>query len=144
MRKNEFLSQLQKALENELDSQKVREHVAFYDNYIQSEIKKGVSEEEVLDQLGDPWAITKTILLSEKMNEQESESEQVVRNEQENTNETGKYNWKMLGVIIALILIVFLVLSVVFGVIAIVIRLAIRFAVPLLVIALVWKFFFKK
>ena len=71
MKKSEFLSQLKKALESELDSKAVKENIDYYEDYIQSEIEKGRSEEETIEQLGDPWAIAKTILLSAKMGGQD-------------------------------------------------------------------------
>ena len=41
MKKSEFLSQLKKALESELDSKAVKENIDYYEDYIQSEIEKG-------------------------------------------------------------------------------------------------------
>ena len=67
MRSSDFLLQLKKALENELSAAQVQDNVEYYKNYIKEEMKSGKSEQEVMDMLGDPWAIAKTILLEEKM-----------------------------------------------------------------------------
>ena len=67
MRSSDFLLQLKKALENELSVAQVQDNVEYYKNYIKEEMKSGKSEQEVMDMLGDPWAIAKTILLEEKM-----------------------------------------------------------------------------
>ena len=61
MRSSDFLLQLKKALENELSVAQVQDNVEYYKNYIKEEMKSGKSEQEVMDMLGDPWAIAKTI-----------------------------------------------------------------------------------
>ncbi len=149
MKKSEFLSQLKKALENELDAQSVREHVDYYEEYIRSEMNKGMPEEEVLGQLGDPWAIAKTILLSEKISGQdgpEYSSKQGGSNtaESENYQVSKGAKWKVYAVIAVLLLVALLLFSFIFGMITFVIRLLAQFAVPLLVLALVWKIFANK
>ena len=45
-----------------MSHQVVNENVAYYENYIDTEIKKGRSEEAVLEELGDPRWIAKTII----------------------------------------------------------------------------------
>ena len=62
MTKNEFMIKLQEALENDLDASAVRDNVNYYSNYIDDEIRKGRSEEEVLDELGDPWVIAQSVI----------------------------------------------------------------------------------
>lgn len=62
MNRNEFLKKLSEALENDLSTPEVRENLEYYDSYIRSEIKNGKSEQEVLDMLGDPWMIARTIV----------------------------------------------------------------------------------
>lgn len=61
MTKSEFLTQLRKALQENLGSSAVQENVDYYNRYIIEEIEKGKSEEEVLNMLGDPWILSRTI-----------------------------------------------------------------------------------
>ena len=61
MTETEFLQELRKALENDLDEQGVRENVQYYREYIEAEKRKGISEEKILEELGDPWAIARNI-----------------------------------------------------------------------------------
>lgn len=141
MKKNEFLAQLKKALENELDAERVKTHTDYYEDYIQSELNIGKSEEEILEQLGDPWAIAKTILISEKMEGQEYRKSYETVSERQNEEHTPvESKWKGWLAILVLILAVILVLSIVFGVLA----LAIRFAVPIMLVLLVIKLISKK
>lgn len=57
----EFLQELRKALENDLDERSVRENVQYYREYIAAEKRKGIPEEKILEELGDPWAIARNI-----------------------------------------------------------------------------------
>ena len=61
MNKNEFLKKLKTALEVDLSQSQINEQLSYYDNYISNEIKNGRSEQDVLDELGDPYLIAKTI-----------------------------------------------------------------------------------
>ncbi len=147
MKKSEFLSQLRKALENELDARAVKENVDYYEDYIRSEMESGKSEEETIAQLGDPWAIAKTILLSEKMGGQDSGRSYESPAKQDDESDVPSMRdlkWKGILAIIILVIVVVLVLSMVFGILAIVARLAVRFAVPILVILLLAKWLSKK
>lgn len=147
MKKSEFLSQLKKALESELDSKAVKENIDYYEDYIQSEIEKGRSEEETIEQLGDPWAIAKTILLSAKMGGQDYSSGYESPAKQDDEKEAPSMRdlkWKGILAVVVLAIVVILILSMVFGILALVIRLAIRFAVPILIILVLVKLFSKK
>ena len=62
MTRQEFIRKLQEALNGKLDVATIQDHLKFYDDYIIEEMRKGKSEQEVLELLGDPWAIAKTIV----------------------------------------------------------------------------------
>ena len=62
MTKREFLEELKEALSEQLPQNQVAEHVSYYMNYIEERKRSGSSEEEVLDMLGDPRLIARTIL----------------------------------------------------------------------------------
>ena len=62
MTRQEFIRKLQEALNGKLDAATIQDHLKFYDDYIIEEMRKGKSEQEVLELLGDPWAIAKTIV----------------------------------------------------------------------------------
>lgn len=147
MKQNEFLAELKIALENELNEQDVKENLEFYRSYIQAEIQKGIPEEEVIAQLGDPWAIAKTVILTEKIEDKDSSSESEVQgNEQKSYDNSIKEipKWKLVLIIIAVIVVLLLVGSMAFGVIALVLRLAMRLALPILVFWLVIKLISRK
>ncbi|PXV85144.1 uncharacterized protein DUF1700 [Lachnotalea glycerini] len=62
MSKHEFLNTLQEALEGEVTQNVMNENLSYYKNYIDGEIRKGKSESMVLQQLGEPRLIAKTII----------------------------------------------------------------------------------
>ncbi|MBR5247976.1 MAG: DUF1700 domain-containing protein [Lachnospiraceae bacterium] len=62
MTKQEFIDRLRAALNSSLAPSTVAEHVKYYEEYICSEMQKGKSEETVLNSLGDPRLIARTII----------------------------------------------------------------------------------
>lgn len=62
MTKQEFLYALKRALSGEVSPEVFNENMNFYEEYISTEIQKGQSEEEVMEKLGDPRLIAKTII----------------------------------------------------------------------------------
>lgn len=62
MNKQEFLEKLRMALSGKVSPSVVAENVNYYEDYINVEIRKGRTEEEVLNELGDPRLIARTIV----------------------------------------------------------------------------------
>lgn len=62
MSKQEFLDSLRRSLSGGLEAQEVNEHIRYYSDYIDSQIRGGSSEEEVMGSLGEPRLIAKTLL----------------------------------------------------------------------------------
>ncbi|MDO4262543.1 MAG: DUF1700 domain-containing protein [Eubacteriales bacterium] len=62
MDKKTFIETLRRALYGKLDAAALEEHVRYYDRYISQETANGRSEKSVLDELGDPRLIARTIL----------------------------------------------------------------------------------
>ncbi len=61
MNRDEFLRQFREALEGKVSEQVISENAAYYRNYINSQINSGKDESEVLEALGDPRLLAKTI-----------------------------------------------------------------------------------
>ena len=66
MTKGEFLNRLRESLENGLDSRTVQENMNYYRAYIEEEIENGQDEEEVIEELGDPWVIAQSVISMEE------------------------------------------------------------------------------
>lgn len=66
----EFFKVLKEQLYGEVPPQVIEENVRYYQGYIEEEIRKGRTEEEVLAELGSPRLIAKTILESDEAQEE--------------------------------------------------------------------------
>ena len=62
----EFIDKLQRALAGGLNIGQVAENVNYYQEYIDSEIRKGRSEADIMAQLGDPRLLAKSIIEANK------------------------------------------------------------------------------
>lgn len=62
MNKREFILELRDALDGEVSGQIIAVNVNYYENYIDEQIAAGVSEPEVLEMLGDPRLLARTII----------------------------------------------------------------------------------
>lgn len=62
MSKQEFLDKLRAALSGNVPAKLVEENVAYYSDYINAQIRVGRSEESVLQSLGEPRLIAKSII----------------------------------------------------------------------------------
>ena len=125
MNRHEFLKQLEHALEAEMNPAKVRGHVDYYRSYIAEEVKNGKSEEEVMDLLGDPWVIARSIIDS-PLNETEDQYTYADYEEAEQEAPFGTpeikikkiTGWKIAAVCVGIVLILVLVISLLTGVIS--------------------------
>ena len=62
MTKSDFLDKLRLALSGKVSSSLVQENLTYYNEYIDAQIRMGRSEQEVMDMLGDPRLIARTIV----------------------------------------------------------------------------------
>lgn len=65
MNREEFLEILNTQLQGEIPSTEVSQHLAYYDRFIQQKISQGQTEDQVLEELGDPRLIAKTLIDTE-------------------------------------------------------------------------------
>ncbi len=62
MNKQEFINKLRAALNGRISPEQVNENVNYYEEYINTQIRMGNPEEQVLASLGDPRLIARTII----------------------------------------------------------------------------------
>ena len=62
MKRAEFLTKLREHLAFELPERLVKENVDYYNNYISEEVRNGKREQQVLEELGDPQLIARTVI----------------------------------------------------------------------------------
>ena len=72
MNRVEFLEGLNEALKGEVDSKEYQETIKYYSDYIEAKMREGLSEEEVVESLGNPRLIAKSILQARENKSKES------------------------------------------------------------------------
>ena len=87
MTKQDFLDGLRRSLSAGLETEQINEHIRYYSDYIDSQIRMGIAEDEVMASLGEPRWIAKTIL---GMEEAETVTEEYV---EEDTTADDKYRY---------------------------------------------------
>lgn len=145
MYRNKFLSSLREALEGNMSEQAVKENLQYYKTYIEDEVKKGRTEKEVVEELGDPWIIAKTLIESPggEQTYEEAEEDNVSRYEdrRQNVHILGLDTWwKKAALILAIVGIIFGIGTLLVGVV----RIVLPILIPFLAIMFLIKFFYKK
>ena len=136
MTRAEFLGELRETLGGNMSESEVQSNLAYYSSYIDDEVRKGKTEEEVLEELGSPFAIAKTLLRPyENEGKTYEEETKEIRREGQPVDDSTK---KIITIVIV-VAIGILILSMLFGLLAFVIR----YAVPISAIVLV-VYFLKK
>ena len=62
MNKREFLAQLRETLSYDLPGDLVESNMRYYTSYIEEELRKGRTQEEILGELGDPKLIARSVI----------------------------------------------------------------------------------
>lgn len=137
MNRTEFLDTLRSQLSGQMHEGKVAAHVRYYEDYIQSQVRSGRDEQQVLDELGDPRLIARTLLDTDVDNGQlDYEEYSTYSDDAQNTQSSSRNHvhvwrfdtWysKLLGVVILLI-VVFLLFHILVAVIPFFAVLALNF-----------------
>lgn len=67
MNKQEFVDRLRVSLSGRISPSLVEENAHYYEDYINTQIRLGASEEDVLEGLGDPRLIARSIVAAESV-----------------------------------------------------------------------------
>ncbi len=109
MSKQEFLDQLRVALSGQLPTYTIDEHIRYYQDYIEMELRSNRSEHDILNELGSPRLLAKSIKEASKR-EGRSVSNEYVEEEQSSDYNSKKFvfpKW-ILPVIILVVFVVIL------------------------------------
>lgn len=151
MRKKEFLDTLRMQLQGEMTPGEIEGHIRYYDEYITDAVLNGKSEEQVIEELGSPVFIAKTLMDTAEAEEKEECDERYgqaygASDEQEDAYSGRMHTFHVSPFVlrwvipIVLVLLLFLILSLLGTVVAF----AARFIVPILLVVLVISIFKKK
>lgn len=71
----EFLEKLRQSLAGRIDSGTLQDTMNYYQEYFEIQMRSGKSEQEILEQLGDPRLLAKSILQAEQRSSTMEEAE---------------------------------------------------------------------
>ncbi len=149
MTRNEFLEQLRSALSSSLSAAAVQENVNYYNMYIEEEVKNGKDEAKVLDMLGDPWILARTIIDAQDGTDRttvyESQRNDYYGYEEGERETQGSSQmhvfqftwWKTLLVILGIIGVMVLVVSAITGLVTLLMPIIVPIVIIMLVIRLI-------
>lgn len=141
MNKQIFLDTLRRALYGKIDDMTLADHIQYYENYISQEMVSGRSEQEVLDELGDPRLIARTIL--ETSGNRTTYTEYTVTDGEE-TEEVERFRihrfegWKAIAITLIAIFVILMILVLVFHVVVALLPVLILLGVIGWVIRKIW------
>ncbi len=147
MTKQEFLNSLRTALSGRLVAGLVEENVAYYEEYINTQIRLGNSEESVMSNLGDPRLIAKSIITAnneeyDSQTAHDNTKEQAYRNEEDYRTQVRGINFpKVISVpgwvwLLVGLLIIVLIFSALFSLVSFLLPIFLPIAVVLFFIKL--------
>lgn len=140
MKKNEFIKNLVVALEGNVTKSEIASQMAYYNDYVDSEIRKGRTEEEIIESLGDPRLIAKTIIDTS----QDTAGNYVYESEEPASSSTKSFkinSWYTKLIMALIVLAVIIIVVVIGGLIGFVL---LKFAIPIIIIILFLSMFRKR
>lgn len=161
MNLQDFLEELKGALNGELPPTEIESNLRYYRDYVKQQQQQGKTETEILNQLGEPRLIARTIIDTFRLNKDperkyhnttyQNNGSRTNQEEEENLhNEFGSKVYHMpvwlFKVIVAVILL--LIASVLFWIGGKIVKLIFKIGIPLLILYIIYslgkEFFSKK
>lgn len=141
MNKNKFLEGLKEALQGEISQAELNNQLLYYQNYIEDELRKGRTQEDILGELGDPRLIARTIVET-KGNTASYDNGYYGDKESQTSQNTTQRQIRIKGIsaVIIGIVIIFLIISVIFSLVSVLAPILI----PVLIIILIISYFQKR
>lgn len=143
MNKTKFLEGLKEALQGEVSAAEINNQLLYYERYIDEELRKGRTEEDIFGELGAPRLIARTIIETKGNNTSYDnnyygETREKINQKNEDKSQFGFRMNGMLALVIGIV-VIFLIIAVIFSLVS---ALA-PILIPILVIVLIISFFQK-
>lgn len=116
MNRKEFLEILRSQLAGQMQEGKAAAHIRYYEDYIQSQVRGGRSEQEVLQELGDPHLIAKTLIDTDDGSSYGNETELPHQQEKRWKKVIDLSTWHGKAVVIAAAAVIIVLLILIIGV----------------------------
>ncbi|MBR1691282.1 MAG: DUF1700 domain-containing protein [Lachnospiraceae bacterium] len=98
MGRDEFMTGLRRALAGKVEYEVIEETVRYYEDYLDTQIRQGKKEEEVLTGLGKPALIAKSIVSASRSGRRNADTPVTVYDEQEeNDAKHSRFSRSWLG-----------------------------------------------
>lgn len=148
MSREEFLRELENALVNDVPEAVIRDNVNYYSTYISQEMANGRTVDEIVDEIGEPRIVARTIIDSYEGAEESVGSRRFEEfRERDSQPDSGssyhfhyidlnKWYWKLSFTVISVLFFV-LIVNIVGGILTILLRLA---GPILLILLVIWIF----
>lgn len=139
MEKQEFLDSLRRSLNGNLEPRRVEEHLRYYSDYIDSQLRQGISQEEVMYSLGDPRLIAKTLV---GVGDNPYVAEEYVETEKPKKENLHYYRFKNKNIAVPAWLssiVISIVLVVVLGLFFALLGSLLQFAFPIIVVVFAYR-----
>ena len=115
MSKEEFLDDLRSALSGSVSADVINDNLNYYENFINTEIRKGRSEDEVLDSLGNPRLIAKTVIDTTDSSNRRTVEENRAEDDRAGEESPGVWPWWLIVLVIFIVMIaIFLIINITF------------------------------
>lgn len=112
MNKTEYLNTLEKALVGRIDPDKLRDTMSYYNDYFYMEQSKGIKESDIIEKLGEPRLLAKSIITAE--NESLNNREVDYYGTEDESVTSKKIQIPFLIVILIIVLMFFAIISLIF------------------------------
>lgn len=144
MDKTKFLEGLREALQGELSAAEINNQLLYYERYIDEELRKGRTEEDIFDELGAPRLIARTIIETKgnKNAYDHDYYEETKDNADQKGRNKGHFPFHMNGVL-ALVIGIAVICLIIAAIFSLVSALA-PILIPVLLIILIISFFQKR
>ena len=145
MDRNEFLLHLRSQLQSEMSAGEIEENIEYYRTYIEEQIGLGRSEEDVLEDLGGPEILARSLLAAREASGQgyrrsdsydgsgrahERQERRAYSTEDMDWRDRLRANATLIGIIFAFVVVLILVVGLVSGIV----RLIAPILVPVLIL----------
>jgi len=96
MSRHEFIDGLRRALAGKVEPEIIDENVRYYEDYIDTQIRGGLSEESVLETLGKPAFLAKSIVNAARSGRGNGDRAETIYDENDNDN-SSRFSRSWLG-----------------------------------------------
>jgi len=119
LNKQQFLSELRNCLEGEVSEQTIYDNITYYDQYFNEQINMGKTESEIVQELGKPALLAKSIIDASEVSENTYYDEQVFTEREDGSVDEDEHmhvveiKWyHKLLIAVIIIVIIFLLLTI--------------------------------